>query len=357
MRGFLLMFRLLLFALCAPLFAFQDSAPGMRERLGHSHIGEAFDTGPREKPWAMQGIGVAHFPITTKNPEVQQWFDQGNELLHSFWDYEAERAFRWCLKLEPDNAMAYWGLARANLLGMGGEKRAQDMIREAVKRKAHVSAREQLYIESMAMEILPDPLHDKPDANNREERGKRGQKILETLVVKYPGDMEARALLALATMGDSRYGAELMIREILAKDPDHPGAHHYRIHNWDYHEPEQALESCLRYTELVPGIGHAQHMPGHIYTIVGMWNEAAISMDAATRVEKRYMQQSLTFPFNNWNYPHNMRYLCYIQEQLGMVNAAIAGSKELFATPRDPVDNGDGPYTAQTAGKMSLARA
>ena len=82
-------------------------------KLGHSQHGEAFDTGPREKPWPIDGIGVAHFPITTKNPEVQRWFDQGNALLHSFWDYEAERAFRWCLKLEPDNAMAYWGLARA----------------------------------------------------------------------------------------------------------------------------------------------------------------------------------------------------------------------------------------------------
>ena len=63
--------------------------------------------------------------------------------------------------------------------------------------------------------------------------------------------MEARALLALDTMGDSRYGAELMIREILAKQPDHPGAHHYRIHNWDYHEPEQALDSAKRYGEIV----------------------------------------------------------------------------------------------------------
>ena len=87
-------------------------------------------------------------------------------------------------------------------------------------------------------------------------------------------------------MGDDRYGTELMIREVLAKQPDHPGAHHYRIHNWDYHEPEQALESARRYGEIVPGIGHALHMPGHIFSIVGMWNEAAISMDAATRARE-----------------------------------------------------------------------
>ena len=128
------MSRLWLLALCAPLFAQNTSA--ILGKLGHSHFGEAFDSGPREKPWVMEGIGVAHFPITTKNPEVQKWFDQGNALLHSFWDYEAERAFRWCLKLEPDNAMAYWGLARASCMrGLGGQKRPQEMIREAVKRE------------------------------------------------------------------------------------------------------------------------------------------------------------------------------------------------------------------------------
>ena len=70
--------------------------------------------------------------------------------------------------------------------------------------------------------------------------------------MKYPDDMEARAVLALTSMGDSRYGAELMIREILAKQPDHPAGHHYRIHNWDYHEPEQALESARLGSPLQP---------------------------------------------------------------------------------------------------------
>src|SRR5271156_2163941 len=161
------MFRPLLLALCAPLFASDDPAPGILEKLGHSHIGEAFDSGPREKPWVMEGIGVAHLPITTKNPEVQKWFDQGNALLHSFADYEAERAFRWCLKLEPDNAMAYWGLARASQIrGMGGPDRPAEMIRQAIKFKDKVSPREQLYIDALAAGILPDPLlGEKNDAS------------------------------------------------------------------------------------------------------------------------------------------------------------------------------------------------
>src|SRR5579871_6466424 len=145
------------------------------DQLGHSAHGAAFDVGPRQKPWVMPGIGVAHFPITTSNPEVQKWFDQGNALLHSFWDYEAERNFRWCLKLEPDNAMAYWGLARASMMrGLGGPNRPAEMIREAVKRKAKVSAREQLYIDAIAAEVLQDPLRpdDKPNA-------RKARKVLE----------------------------------------------------------------------------------------------------------------------------------------------------------------------------------
>src|SRR5260370_17154833 len=223
------------FVVCAaPLLAFQSTPASVAEKLGHSFHGEAFDSGPREKPWPMTGIGVAHFPITTKNPEVQRWFDQGNALLHSFWFYEAERVFRWCLNLEPENAMQYWGLARS-----ASGDRAKDFAREAVKRKDKVSERERLYIEALAAQDLPDPLRDKDGSPDYREMNKRSKQALETLCVKYPEDMEARAWLALQSMADSRYGAELMIREILAKQPDHPGAHHYRIHNWDYHEPEQ----------------------------------------------------------------------------------------------------------------------
>lgn len=110
--------------------------------LGHSAHGPAFDTGPREKPWVMDGIGTSHFPITTRTPEVQMWFDQGNTLLHSFWSYEAERAFRWCLKLDPECAMAYWGLARAKPAW------GTVFLKEASKRKERVTERERLYIEA-----------------------------------------------------------------------------------------------------------------------------------------------------------------------------------------------------------------
>lgn len=334
------------------LLAFAGGAQTIAERYkqGHSRHGDAFNTGPRTKPVLMEDVGRTHFPITTKNPEVQRWFDQGNTLLHSFWDYEAERAFRWALKLEPDNAMVYWGLARAS----SGERSAA-FIREAAKRKAGVTERERLYIEALEALNATDSLRDR-GADYRVRNGEY-KKILETLCVKYPDDVEARALLALANMGDSRYGTEQIVREILKTEPQHPGAHHYRIHNWNYHEPEQALESCRRYGAIAPGIGHALHMPGHVYATVGMWHEAAIAMDAATRVELRRMTERLAFPFNYWNYGHNRAYLAYIQEQLGMLDAALFGARQLIAAPLDPQANGDNAYSSHSQGIHAMLRA
>jgi peroxiredoxin len=128
----------------------------------------------------------------------------------------------------------------------------------------------------------------------------------------------------------------MVLREVFAEMPDHPGAHHYRIHNWDGVATEQGLPSCARYGPAAPGIGHSNHMPGHNYTKLGMWHEAAISMDSATRVELAYMNERLALPFETWNFAHNRDYLCYIQEQLGMEAAARDGARSMIAAPRNP---------------------
>jgi len=299
-----------------------DGQPAAKYRQGHSHIGESFNEGPRQKPWDIPGAGKVTFPISHQKPETQKWFNQGVALLHSFWYYEAERSFRWCLQLEPENAMAWWGLARSQ----SGGPRGKEFLREALKRKDRVTERERMYIEADAANSLPELGTEGDDI--------KGRHILERLVMKYPDDLEAKAFLALESMMENRMGTELLVREILAKAPDHPGAHHYRIHNWDGKDPEFALESCRRYGDIAPAVGHALHMPGHVYAGAGMWHEAAISMDAATRVEKKYMQDRQTFPFENWNYLHNKNYLAYIQAQLGMEKAAISAGRQLMAAPR-----------------------
>ncbi len=324
---------------------------------GHSSHGTAFDSGLRQRPWKMEGIGHTHFPITTRVPEVQEWFDQGNTLLHSFWFEEAERSFRWCIKLDPDCAMAYWGLARTGLtwfnrgpLDTPENKRYLDFLDEAVRRKDSVSPRERMYIEAWAKAFSGETKGD--------ERMHALARELQKIALKYPDDIEAKALFALFSIGDGNaLGNELVIRQVLDKEPDHPGAHHYRIHNWDHVDPEQALPSCQRYGLVAPNIGHADHMPGHNYTKLGMWHEAARSMDTATRVELRYMNERMALPFETWNYAHNRNYLCYIQEQLGMPEAALQGARDLLAAPRDPESNTDTNYGTFDQGMVALVRA
>ncbi|MCO5298107.1 MAG: redoxin domain-containing protein, partial [Fimbriimonadaceae bacterium] len=318
--------------------------------FGHSHHGSAFDSGMRTKPWKIEGIGTAPFPISTKNAELQSWYDQGNALLHSFWFEEAERSFRWCLKMEPENAMVYFGLARCGLswftIGSGDDPsltRFRDFLKEAVKRKGTVTERERLYIEAW----------DAAWSKTGEESTKEIVQRLQKLCVLYPNDIEAKAQLAFFNIGQgSQLANEFLIQQILAVNPMHPGAHHARIHTWDDVDSAQAVASCELYGKAAPGIGHALHMPGHIYSKIGMWHEAAIAMDSATRVELKYMNDRLALPFENWNYPHNRDYLCYIQEQLGRAEDSIRGARDIMRSPKDP-----GNFVSGYPAVLALTRA
>jgi len=336
-------------SLCLAAFASEDP--------GHSRHGTAFDSGMRTKPWEMKGLGNTPFPITCKNAEVQKWFDQGNALLHSFWFEEAERSFRWCLKLDPDCAMAYWGLARcgfnwfSSLVPSLDEKdfgRYRKFLNEAIRRKADVSERERTYIEAWERGFAPEV----------KERREVLVDELQSIVLAYPDDSEAKALLALFNIRQgSALANQLVIDQVLAKNPMHPGAHHASIHNWDGVSPAQAIKSCQLYGQSAPDVGHARHMPGHIYSKIGMWHEAAIAMDSATRIELQYMNDRLALPFETWNFPHNRDYLGYIQEQLGMAEASIRGAKDLLASPIDPDDDAEDEYDTTRFGRSGLLRA
>jgi peroxiredoxin len=327
------------------------------DEFGHSKKGSAFDSGMRTRPKKLEGLGEAPFPITAKTPAVQEWFNQGNALLHSFWWEESERAFRWCLKLDPDCAMAYWGLAQGGYnwftaytpVADDPKNRYQIFLAEAVKRKHLVSDREKMFIE--AWEKAFKPGGGVPGPILRSE--------LSEIVKKYPDDIEARALLAFHTVNSGEattFATQKLIDNVFAKSPNHPGAHHATIHMWDYVKPTVALQSCDLYGKVAPRIGHALHMPGHAYSKMGMWHEAARSMDAATRTELFYMNDRLALPHQSWNYSHNRNYLCYIQEQLGMAEASIQGAKDLINAPTDP--EGDNSANAGLSeGAMALVRA
>src|SRR5690606_13316905 len=114
---------------------------------GHSMHGEAFNEGPRQAAYLMEGMGEVDFPVTTDNAEAQAFFNQGDAHLHGFWYFEAERSFRQVALLDPDCAMAYWGMSKANF---NNEERAAKFIKEAVARRDQADDRERMYIDALA---------------------------------------------------------------------------------------------------------------------------------------------------------------------------------------------------------------
>ena len=152
---------------------------------GHSTHGVAFNKGPRQAARWMDGkTGDVSFPIKTESEEAQQFFNQGIGQLHGFWTLEAERSFRQVLKLDPDNPMAYWGMAMAN----GTNSRAKEFAEKAVKYQERADDKGRLWIAARAA------FQKESDKKKREAAY---LKALQAISTKYPEDVEAKAFVVL----------------------------------------------------------------------------------------------------------------------------------------------------------------
>ena len=152
---------------------------------GHSYHGEVFNEGPRQAAVLIPGTGDISFEVTTKSEETQKFFNQGVGQLHGFWDFEAERSFRQAAALDPDCAMAYWGMAMANFKN---NTRGKGFIDEAVERKDKVSERDQLWIDGLAAYF------ENPKADQK-KRLRDFVRSIEKIALKYPDDLETQAFL------------------------------------------------------------------------------------------------------------------------------------------------------------------
>ena len=305
--------------------------------------------GPHGKPWRIDSPRPIRFPITTSHPDVQGWMDQGITQLHAFRYYEAKRAFRWALKLDPDCAMAYWALAQVRGVP---EDLQKALVREAAKHKSAISARERAYIEAWEARLGLDP----SVAADRGAQQRTWQSRLNELLFEHPSDLEARTFYAW-WLGGGGHGAEAMLQRVLRTDPNHPAAHHYRIHLWDGRQSAHVIDSARALSRTVTTSGHLMHMPGHIMSALGLWQEAETAMEAADRVELKYIRERRLMPFDSWNYGHNRNYLCYVREQLGTARAAIEGARELLRQPLDPESRNARRWRPRFVGKTALVRA
>jgi tetratricopeptide (TPR) repeat protein len=217
-------------------------------------------------------------------------------MLHSFWYSAAEKTFREVLKDDPQCAIATWGIASIlmtnPLAGQGalpkGAESAQAAIDEG-RRIGAKSQRERDYIEAVA--AYYQDFAARPEKDRQATRAK----AYEALAQRYPADDEAQIFYALylagtQTQADQTYAAYLKAAAILepefVKYPDHPGVAHYLIHSYDAPPiAEKGLYAARRYATIAPAAPHALHMPSHIFTRVGAWEESAAtnkrSMDVA----------------------------------------------------------------------------
>jgi tetratricopeptide (TPR) repeat protein len=272
---------------------------------------ELVDQVPPDKlppPRKIAGVGNAHIPITASRA-VQEWFDQGLNLYHDYWDYEAARAFEQAIRLDPQCAMCYWGLGRAEAFY---HSNSQGYAKPAFERAAalidRVSDREQLYLRAMMADTKAAP------------------DILRTLVQRYPDDIEAQLLLA--PWEKDRYVTAL--EWILKAHPENSAANHAYIHALEAGDhPERALHSAEILARLAPGSGHMVHMPGHIFFRLGDYARAEQAFAASEHVDEQYMREQHVDPDNDWNYVHNLMYAVANFLEEGKFQAAMAASMKL----------------------------
>jgi len=310
--------------------ASDDSDPA----AGHSYHGEVFNEGPRQRAYLMGGAGKVNFPVSTKVPQAQEFFNQGVGQLHGFWYFEAERSFRQMAALDPDCAMAYWGMAMANA---NNQRRAKGFIAEAVKRKKNANRHEAMWIDSLDAYLKP---------GSEKDRRRKYVRDLESIVHEFPDDVEAKAFLVLQIWNNgskqlpinSHQAVDSIISEVLAVEPMHP-VHHYRIHLWDSEKPARALQSSALCGQSCPSIAHMWHMPGHIYSRLQRYADAAWQQEASARVDHARMIRDRIMPDQIHNYAHNNEWLIRDLSHVGRVRGAIDLAKNMIELPRHPKYN------------------
>ncbi len=279
-------------------------------------------------PLPLPGIGNSHMKITA-TPQAQAWFDQGLNLTHDFWNYEAARAFEQGVRTDPKCAMCYWGLAKAEgFRGNDAGSYGLAALKQASALKKHLSKPEKLYIEAAEIEARGDK-----DSNAQVTATYR------KLVALNPKDVQARIFLA-GSLGDgfddhgnpqgSTNEKIAMLEGVLRDAPDDSAANHYWIHAMEpSNHPERALGSAAKLASLAPNSGHMVHMPGHIFYRCGDYAQAEHWFAASTAVDEHYMDTQHVAADDDWNYVHNLMYgIANLMEE-GKLTQANALSERL----------------------------
>lgn len=280
-------------------------------------------------------LGSVQFPVSCREAS-QPPFNRAVALLHSFWYDEAEKAFRALADADPDCAMAHWGVAMSVYHPLWAPPSAADLAKgraaiEAARALKAPTDRERDYLDAIAT------FYQHSETADHRTRSLAYAKAMEQVAAKHSGDKEAAMFYALALDGtalpsDKSYANQKKAGEILQpvfKDhQEHPGVAHYLIHSYDYPPlAEQGLEAARRYAKVAPSSPHALHMPSHIFTRLGLWEESIGSNLDSYRAAKAGSAEAL----------HALDYLMYAYLQRGQEGKAKALDAEVRRMARvDP---------------------
>jgi tetratricopeptide (TPR) repeat protein len=287
----------------------------------------------------VAGIGDAHHPVSTHNPQAQQFFDQGLRFIYDFNHDEAARSFQHAAELDPKLAMAYWGVAEAvgpnynDPADPERYKRAHDAVEKALDLSASASESEQAYIQAMARRF---PADSKSDLKKAAEDYRDA---MRQVVSEFPDDLDAATLFAEAGMdlhpwglwhidGTPEAGTDEIVstlESVMKRDPNHLGAIHYYIHAVEASaNPERALAGANKLAALAPAAGHIVHMPAHVYIRTGDYEAAVKTNEQAASVDRAYIKATGAqgiYPM--MYYSHNLHFIA----MCGAMNGNYAESR------------------------------
>ncbi len=273
----------------------------------------------------VTGLGDLHHPVSTKNPQAQQFFDQGLRFIFAFNHDEAARSFQHAAELDPKLAMAFWGVAEAvgpnynDPADPDRYKQAHDAVQKAVDLSADASPSDQAYIQALAKRFPADPNSDLKKA------AEDYRDAMRQVVGEFPDDLDAATLFAEAGMnlhpwglwhvdGRPEAGTEEIVstlESVMKRDPNHLGAIHYYIHAVEASPtPERALAGANKLAALAPAAGHIVHMPAHVYVRTGDYEAAVKTNEKAAEVDRAYIKTTgVQGIYPMMYYSHNLHFI------------------------------------------------
>jgi Tfp pilus assembly protein PilF len=282
---------------------------------------------------ADQQLGNVHFQ-TSCNEVAQRRFDRAMRYQHSFWYNAAGELFDEAAKADPTCAIAHWGVALSLLANPHSVIPAPNVAPglAAIQKAKEIGAkteRERDYIDALAL------MYVDADKLSHTQRIRSYLGAMEKLAAKYPKDDEAQIFYAItlntsASPSDKTYAQQLkgaaILEPIWKRQPQHPGIAHYLIHLYDYPAiADKGLQAAKLYAQIAPAAPHAQHMPSHIFTRVGYWQDSISSNTASVKA---------AIPAKEWTEQfHGRDYMVYAYLQLARDGEAHTVIDDMIASP------------------------